>query len=110
MPIEAKNLPIVYAHLAPDGRLLDARTEAPVSWETTGGKVHEYVVLVDWLWSDGPGFELPEEGKAVVCKVMTMATGLEVPDRMRYASYPSWSGMFGYPSMWGRWGWKYLEP
>lgn len=37
------NLPKIYALIAPDGRLLDARTEPPVSWEAMGGKVHEYV-------------------------------------------------------------------
>jgi hypothetical protein len=110
MPIDpAQQLPMVYVHLAPDGRLLDARTEAPVSWETTGGRVHKYVPLVDWLWSDGPGFELPQEERAVVVKVMTTVIGKDVPDRARYAVYPSWTSRPEYPRPWGRWGWKYLE-
>lgn len=36
-------LPKIYAHIAPDGRLLDARDVPPVSRETMGGRVYDYV-------------------------------------------------------------------
>lgn len=38
------NPPSIYAHIALDGRLLEARTEPPVSSVTMGGKVYEYEV------------------------------------------------------------------
>lgn len=41
--MDSKPLPKIYAHIAPDGLLLDARAEPPVSWTTIGGAVHEYV-------------------------------------------------------------------
>lgn len=55
------NLPTIYAHIAPDGRLLDARTEAPVTHETMGGKVYPTLVGVTarlplgaWLFRRDP--------------------------------------------------------
>lgn len=36
------DLPKIYAHIAPDGRLLEARVEPPVSEVTMGGRVYEY--------------------------------------------------------------------
>jgi|WetSurMetagenome_2_1015567.scaffolds.fasta_scaffold485985_2 hypothetical protein len=36
------DLPKIYAHIAPDGRLLEARAEPPVSVTTMGGRVYEY--------------------------------------------------------------------
>ena len=36
------DLPKIYAHIAPDGRLLEARAEPPVSSVTMGGRVYEY--------------------------------------------------------------------
>jgi len=97
-------LPKIYAHIAPDGRLLEARDVPPVSWEGPGGKVYEYVPL-GWMMSDQPGFTLPEEGRPVAVKVMTMDNGIEVPERARYASYLSFTQRYS----WGLWGWKYLE-
>ena len=56
-------LPKIYAHIAPDGKLLDTRTEPPVSWETPGGKVYEYApvkapnplkIPVVWVRYSGP--------------------------------------------------------
>lgn len=37
------NLPKIYVHIAPDGRLLQARVEPPISWTTIGGNIYEYV-------------------------------------------------------------------
>jgi hypothetical protein len=98
------DFPKIYAHISPDGRLLEARTDPPVSQVTMGGRVHEYVPL-DWVMSDQADFTLPEEGRPVVVKVLTMNNGVEVPIRARYAAYLSFDSRY----TWGLWGWKYLE-
>lgn len=99
------DLPKIYAHIAPDGRLLDARTEPPISRETIGGRVYDYTP-VDWRVSNKEGFKPPEEGRPVVVKIFTMVNGVEVPERARYAAYLSFTVT---SCIWGLWGWKYLE-
>jgi hypothetical protein len=51
------NSPIIYAHIAHDGRLLEARTDPPVSEETMGGKVHTYLPLDGEPTDDMTDFE-----------------------------------------------------
>jgi hypothetical protein len=73
-----------------------------------GGRVYEYAPVL-WAMSNEPDFKLPDGGRPVVCKVMTMANGDELPDSRRYRACLDggldWSRHF-----WGIWGWKYLEP
>lgn len=101
------DLPKIYAHIAPDGRLLEARAEPPVSSVTMGGRVHEYGPL-DWVMSDQADFTLPEDGRPVVCKAMTMANGDELSESRRYRvclrDELNWTRQF-----WGVWGWRYFE-
>lgn len=100
-------LPKIYAHITPDGRLLDAREVPPVSWETIGGKIYEYVPL-GWMMSDQSGFTLPEEGRPVVVKILTMSNGEKLSEQARYSACPR-LGVQWMKQFWGLWGWKYLE-
>ena len=98
--------PVIYAHIAPDGRLLEARTDPPVSQVTMGGEVHKYVPKASWMMSDNPEFTFPEEDRPVVVKILTSASGAKVHGMMRYRALPYFMKS---QAIWGLWGWKYLE-
>jgi hypothetical protein len=76
------NLPKIYAHIAPDGRLLEARVEPPVSSVTMGGQVYEYVPVGEVTVNRAlPEQEALEKGirEPVAFVVNKVGTLLKVP-------------------------------
>lgn len=75
-----------------------------------GGRVYDYVPAA-WNMSNEPDFKFPEADRAVVCKVLTLDIGVEVPeqDLNHYHVFHSNAVLKGVQQFWGIWGWKYLE-